>query len=223
MEAINQVGSSSWRGRSAKVVDTAHVFHAPMPSTAPMVVHTAHAFHAPLYAPMSPTASRPSWPVQPRLSVAPMLDLRCARRTGVPPHIATWPRRWGRNLQECQDVGAAAGKRALSRGLWAAFMVAPAESFSPARLALRAPAMDQLFFRPFVWRCRVTERRGQSAAGRACQQAERFCACLRARSAQGHAQLKSAAHGHAQLVDPPGGARGRGNSCCKRTATVRSY
>ena len=86
--------------------------------TAPMVVHTAHAFHAPipptvprpLHAPMSTTAPRPSWPVQPRLSVAPMLDVRCARRPGVPPHIARWPRRWGRNLRECQDVGTAAGK-----------------------------------------------------------------------------------------------------------------
>ena len=39
-----------------------------------------------------------------------MLDLRCARRPGVPPHMARWPRRWGRNLREGQDIGAATGK-----------------------------------------------------------------------------------------------------------------
>ena len=150
MEAIHRVGSSSRYGLSAMVVHTAHAFHTPMPSIAPMVVHTAHAFHAPmpptaprpLYAPMSPTAPRPSWPGQIMLSVAPMLDLRCARRPGVPPHIARWPRRWSRNLRECQDVGAAAGKRASSPGLWGAFMAAPTEGFSPARRALHAPVMD---------------------------------------------------------------------------------
>jgi hypothetical protein len=47
------------------------------------------------------------------------------------------------------------GKRARSPGLWAAFMAAPTEGFRLARLALRAPAMDQLSFRPVVWRGRV--------------------------------------------------------------------
>jgi hypothetical protein len=40
MEAIHRVGSPSRRGRSAKVIHTAHAFYTPMPSTAPMVVHT---------------------------------------------------------------------------------------------------------------------------------------------------------------------------------------
>jgi hypothetical protein len=86
MEAIHQAGSSSRRGRSALVAQTADAVHTPMPSTAPMVVHTTHAFHAlmpptaprPLYTPMSPTAPRPAWPEQSRLSVASMFDLPCA-------------------------------------------------------------------------------------------------------------------------------------------------
>jgi hypothetical protein len=44
------------------------------------------------------------------------------------PHIARWSRRWGRKLRECQDVGAATGKRKRS-----SFMAAPTEGFSPAR------------------------------------------------------------------------------------------